>query len=281
MILIAESGSFKTHWRILKNNKETVEFNTLGLNPFFTGQAEISEQLINHFPPEINKNEISRVYFYGAGCGSSEKGQIIIEALTSVFARAMINIHTDLLAAARACYGRNQGIVVILGTGSNSGYYNGEKIISTVPSLGYILGDEGSGAQLGKRLLTAYLLDELPGELYVSFNQQYKLQRDEILYNLYSMPRPNRFLASFTPFLWWHRNHPFVKDVVENSFRGLIDRYLSKYPEFTTEPIRCTGSVAHFFAAEITSLIARAGGKVDCILQHPIDNLVDYHLKYE
>lgn len=278
MILIADSGSFKTNWRILKDERMLAEFNTMGLNPYFTGSEEIQKEIKTHFPEEIRFEAITAIYFYGAGCGSPEKGKIVEEALKAVFSGAFVEVNTDLLAAARACFGKKQGIIVILGTGSNNGFYDGQKITRQVPSLGFILGDEGSGAQLGKKLISAFLLGELPVDLNESFINQYKPDRNQILDQLYSKPRPNRFLASFIPFLWWHRKHEFVNRMVTNSFGALIQKYLMKFPEFTQTSTRFTGSVAHFFEEELTMEVAKAGGRVDCILQHPIDRLAEYHL---
>lgn len=280
MILIADSGSFKTNWRILAGEEKLMEFNTMGLNPFFNSKQEIIEQVEEHFPKEVSKAQITTVFFYGSGCGSKDKVSIVQEAMKELFVHAEVQIHTDLLASARACFGKKHGIVVILGTGSNNGYYDGETIVRSCPSLGYILGDEGSGAQLGKKLITAFLLGELPEQLHEKFLKQYKLTREEILDHLYSKPRPNRFLASFTPFLWYYRQNDFVSEMVQSSLRELVNTHLIKYPEFKTEPLRCTGSVAHFFAEEFSGVVGEQGGKVDCILHHPIENLVDYHLKY-
>jgi glucosamine kinase len=277
MILIADSGSFKTNWRILKADGQVMDFNTIGLNPYFTGSEEFQKEIKAHFPEEIRFEDISAVYFYGAGCGSPEKGKIIEEALKEVFPEAFVEVHTDLLAAARACFGSHEGLVVILGTGSNHGDYDGENIVQSFPSLGYILGDEGSGAQLGKSLITSFLLGELPKPLHDSFLHQYKLTREEILDHLYSKPRPNRFLASFVPFLWYYRQEPFISQMVKTSFRKLVNTHLVRYPGFSSKPLGCTGSVAHFFAEEFLGVVGEKGGRVDCILHHPIDKLVNYH----
>ncbi len=280
MILIADSGSFKTNWRILKDAGRVEAFNTIGLNPYFTGSEEIQQEIKAHFPREILMEQIREVHFYGSGCGAAEKGKMVENSLSELFSKAKVSVNTDLLASARACFGKKQGIVLILGTGSNNGLYDGEKITRQIPSLGYVLGDEGSGSQLGKKLLKACLMGELPEDLQESFLHRYNMGREEILDKLYSKPRPNKFLASFTPFLWWHRQHGYVQDIITESFSGLIQHCLKKYPEFYSVPVRCTGSVAHFFSQEITSMVSAAGGRVDCILQHPADALAEYHLKY-
>lgn len=280
MILIADSGSFKTHWRFISGETPAGGFNTTGMNPFFISPEEISQEIRSNIPSDISTDEISEVYFYGSGCGSQAKGQMMIDTLQGVFRNARVQVFTDLLASARACFGTAQGLVAILGTGSHSGYYDGSEVRTSVPSLGYILGDEGSGSQMGKMLLTAYFLDEMPKDLHEGFQRQYHLTREHILDELYSKSRPNRFLASFTPFLWWNKSHPYIREMINHSLKGLVNRYLSKYPQFFTEPIRCTGSVAHFFEEEMKDMIASSGGRLDLVLHHPVEQLVNYHLSH-
>ena len=232
MILVADSGSTKTNWELVDNKKNVVCFQTMGLNPFYVTKDIVKNELSLHFPSDINTNYIKDIYFYGAGCSSTERCNIIKFGIGYLFKKANIYVAHDLMGAARALFGQKDGIVAILGTGSNSCLYNGHKIISNIPSLGYVLGDEGSGAILGKKLIQSLLYNELPQYLIDKFFLKYKTNKNNLLETIYKKPYPNRFLASFTYFL--SENSNGCKDTARKhcpifllAFRRLKNREIS------------------------------------------------------
>ena len=201
MILVADSGSTKTNWGLVDNENNVVSFQTIGLNPFYVTKGIVKNELLLHFPSDINTNYIKNIYFYGAGCSSTERCNIIKSGIEYLFKKAKVYVAHDLIGAARALFGNEKGIVAILGTGSNAACFDGKKITKNISSLGYILGDEGSGAYLGKMFITDFLNNELPNNLYNKFINEYEITKENILDAIYSKPFPNRFLASFTRFL--------------------------------------------------------------------------------
>jgi len=200
MILIADSGATKTDWRLISGKKEICNVKTIGFNPYFIDTEDIINVLKDNLIPNLSEHIVQKIFFYGAGCSTPLKNDIIVKALQNLFKSAEINVEHDILGAARGLFGNSEGIACILGTGSNSCYYNGKTISESLPSFGFIYGDEGSGAQLGKYLVEAYMKHKLPEDLHTKFMEKYKFSLEDILTNTYKNPSPNRFLASFTTF---------------------------------------------------------------------------------
>ena len=279
MLLIADSGSTKTSWRLVDENKKISHFLTDGLNPFFKSQGEIVEEiktdLIPHFPKGTN---VTQVYFYGAGCSSENKCATIKEAFAQCFPDATATVHHDILAAARATCARSEGIVCILGTGSNSCLYNGSTIVNVIGGLGYILGDEGSGTHLGKSLIEAYLNKELPEKLRKEFDDTYHLTKDEIDKRVYEKPQANRFLASFSRFIGEHKTDPYLARMIENCLDSFIEKYVCRYPGYTKKQVHFVGSIADYYTDILRVVAKKRNITIGKILPYPIEELTLFHL---
>ena len=278
MILIADSGSTKTDWRLVNRQDKAKKIKTTGFNPHFIDVSGIQAALKKELLLFINKSEVSAIYYYGAGCSLRQKAAIVRKALQNTFSNAKVFVHTDLLGAARALFGKGEGIACILGTGSNSCYYDGKKIVENIPSLGYMFGDEGSGAHMGKVLINDYLKDEMPKDIRAAFDKRYKLTHAKILTALYNKPYPNRFLASFTKFLSENNEHLYAKQVQQYSFRAFFHYHIRKYPDYEYVPFACVGSIAYHFNDMLKQVADENGMCINKTLLSPIDELVAYHL---
>jgi glucosamine kinase len=277
MILIADGGSTKTDWRLVSPPGETVAIQTIGFNPFLSTSAEIEEILWKELDPFLVSRHVKLVIYYGAGCSSVSKNEIVSNAFRSFFPEADIFIHHDLLAAARALCGDRPGIACILGTGSNSCLYDGHDVVSGMPSLGYFFGDEGSGAYLGKMLLTAYLHDELPPDLHAIFRNRYPLSLENILDAVYSKGKPSRFLASFSEFVSEYQQHPYINDLIHLNFAEFFKYFVVRYPNFMDFPVSCVGSIAFVYQSQLQEVANGLGFSIKQVLKSPIDGLVRYH----
>lgn len=276
MILIADSGSTKTSWCLADGKNKIEYFSTGGINPFFRSTEDIENELREKLVPEIN-SEIAQIYFYGAGVINEEKGNVVKLALHNLFSVAKIEVESDLLAAARATLQRESGIACILGTGSNSCLYDGNKIVQHVRPLGFILGDEGSGAVLGRKLLGDYLKGILPTHLSGKFQKKFPLAYAEFLEGVYRGERPNRFLSQFVPFLHENIQDEHCKDLVENSFNEFVQRNISQYPGFEHVPICFAGSVAFYFQEQLRNVLKRNKLQFEAVLKEPLNGLLKYH----
>lgn len=278
MIVIADSGSTKTHWRFIDPDGAIQQLQTLGLNPYFVSdeglQSAISEGPASIFPAEA----VSELFFYGSGLGSPEPVARLKRVLGEYFPNADLFIEHDLLGAARALCGRNEGLALILGTGANSCYYDGNGVALNIASSGYILGDEGSGADLGRRWLSAWLNERVPTELADAFAAAYALERETVLKHVYMGERPNRYLASFAPFLRKHAAHPYVVDLVTVAFRELFERYLTRYPRCAELPLNACGSIAWYFLPFLRSVAEQYGMHLGNVVKEPIAALTLYHI---
>jgi glucosamine kinase len=279
MLLIADSGSTKAAWRLVDDTKKIHHFLTEGLNPYFKSHGEIIEEiktnLIPQFPAGIN---VTRIYFYGAGCSVPEKCDLVQDALLECFPNALITVEHDILAAARAACGNAEGIVCILGTGSNSCLYDGKKIVYKIGGLGYILGDEGSGAHLGKNLLEAYLNKELPEDIDKVFQNTFRLTREEIDKRVYEKPLVSRFLASFSRFIGDHKQHPFFVKMIEYCLDLFLEKHVCRYPNYNSKPVHFVGSVAYYYSDALKRVALARGIIVGKILPYPVEELTLYHL---
>lgn len=276
MKLIADSGSTKTSWKIISPSGESKDIKTPGLNPFFRTEEDIFEELSSLLLPETG-TDIQQVYFYGAGIVNAEKGNIIRKAINRIYPQAIVETYSDVVGAARALFGDKPGVACILGTGSNACLYDGEKITHGISPLGFILGDEGSGAVMGRKLLGDYFKEVMPASLRDEFTGQYNLTRDETLTRVYRSEKPNQFLAQFVPFLSSHRNSAYCQGLVQQSFMEFFERNVSKLPGYTSYPIGFIGSVAFHFSQILNNTASYFGYQKTIILKDPIDGLEKYY----
>ena len=276
-IIIADSGSTKCEWSIITNGKKK-SLTTTGMSPYFMTKDQIVEMLQKELTPKIKNVEASEVHYYGTGISNPENVKILKGALKKIFPSATtVNAHSDLLAAARALCGHEKGIACILGTGSNSCYYNGKKIMHNSPGLGYVLGDEGSGSYLGKKVIQYYLYNTFDEDLKAAFESHFNTNSVEILDNVYRKPYPNRYLASFTTFLSAYRGHFMVENILEDGLNDFFFYHLNKYPQSWTSPIHFVGSISFVFKDVIKELANSYQLEIGKILKAPMEGLVDYH----
>lgn len=276
MICIAESGSTKTDWVFIGDGSH--RYKSEGLNPFFVSSIQTAEIVGNAIPTHL-LNAVSEVFFYGAGCSSADRNQIIARGLQQKMPQAEIVVDHDLLAAARALLQQSSGVACILGTGSNSCYYNGKTIVENIPSLGYVLGDEGSGGSFGKSLVKAFIYKEMPKDLHDSFSSEFQLNKEEVLNRVYNQPQPNKFLASLAPFCGKHRDHEFIQRIIHENFDEFIVRHVLKYTLGSSDRIGFVGSIACTFERELRAVLTAHKLEAGSFLRKPIDPLVEYHLK--
>lgn len=276
MLVIADSGSTKTDWRLVNETKQVQSFQTIGFNPYYISEQPMLDELAKSTLVEI-KDNVTQVFFYGAGCSSLAKSGEIKQTLGKFFNRATVEVNHDLLAAARALCGNQAGLVAILGTGSNTCFFDGTTIVKNVSSLGFILGDEGSGAHLGKTLVTAYLNNELSTELQQAFEQKYQLTLLDILDAVYKKPMPNRFLAQFAPFVLEHKQHPQIAAIINACFSQFFEKHICKYENYQQYPLNMVGSIGFVFKNEIEQLATHFGVNMGIVIKQPIDGLVKFH----
>lgn len=280
-MLIADGGSTKSNWCFIdKNQEHPVYFNTEGYNPYFIDTASIIDSLRTSLPEDLNKEGIKQVHYYGAGCSTKEKNEIVVKAMQIVFPNAIVYVDHDLLAAARALLGRKQGFAAILGTGTNTCLYDGKDITYNIDSLGHYLGDEGSGSFIGKRLLRDYMRGLLPEVLHNNFVEQFGLSNEDILDALYNKPLPNRFLASFAKFVYDNNNLKYCRDIVKEGFTTFFNNLVCNYPNYQNYTFNCIGSVGYNFRDILSAVAKKKGMEVGKIIRSPIDDLVQFHLNY-
>ncbi|MBP1649979.1 MAG: N-acetylglucosamine kinase-like protein [Bacteroidetes bacterium] len=275
--LIADSGSTKADWCLTGGN-ETGHFATQGISPYFLSAQQIREILEKELLPQLPADvEIAEIFYYGTGCLQPKSVQIVQTALQSVWPHAAVDVKHDLMGAARALCGREPGIASILGTGSNSGFYDGTTIVKNNPGLGYVLGDEGSGAVLGKKLLQMYLYNSFDEELKSRFDYMYNTTNDEILENVYRKPLPNRYLAGFARFLGENRGHYIIENILEDGLNEFFFNHIYKYSESWTHPLHFTGSIAWNFRDILQELCELYELQLGRILRSPMEGLLEYH----
>lgn len=278
MVLIADSGSTKTEWREVKEGIAGKSYISSGINPFFISSEEII-RLLGQELPGLSGAGVSRIYFYGTGVSSLSKAEIVRSALTGFFGTEELFIGSDLLGAARSLCMNAPGIACIIGTGSNSCYYDGTKIVSNVSPLGYILGDEGGGAVIGRKLVAGVLKKQLPGIVIENFFKAYPYTPAEILDNVYNMPLPNRFLGQFSRFIADNIHVPELQLIITSSFDEFIVRNVLSYPEARQYPIHFTGSIAYHFRPYLEELLIKHRLQPGIFTLTPMDNLVKFHIQ--
>ncbi len=276
MWLIADSGSTKTQWCIV-NEIETIKiFLTAGINPYYQSAEQIAEEMMNSVKPMIEKHEIQKVFYYGAGCNTNQNKTMISEALSLILPDAAYEVYTDLMAAARALFLDQPGIACILGTGSNSCFYDGVEIRENISPLGFILGDEGSGAVLGRLLVGDCLKNQLPEWLRDKFLDEYELSPAQIMENVYRKPFPNRFLAKFAPFMSEHLDEPIIFNQVYDSFDAFVSRNVMQY-NLENLLVGFSGSVAANFKDVLEIVAAERNLNLGPIFADPMPGLIEYH----
>lgn len=275
-ILIADSGATKTEW-CLKSDSGTEVYKTEGLNPYYHTTESIKGVVKHGLLNKIDVDEIEDIFFYGAGCDSEEKEEVVLTALRTNFPNTSINVYHDLLGAARACFFNEPGIACILGTGSNSCLYDGDEIIEHIPSLAFILGDEGSAGYFGKQLINKYFRFELPEDLREDLEKNYNMSLDHITKGLYDNPQQSRFVASYGAFLGDHEDHPFIKEMLYEGFENFITRIILKYSDATDYEVGFIGSVAYAHQKMIKEILQKHGMKASRFIRKPMDRLVEFH----
>lgn len=277
MILVADSGSTKTSWCLIAKNEGNIHFSTEGFNPYYVDSEYISNSLLANVPADIDKSKVLEIYYYGAGCNAA-KASVVEEALKNVFPNVQtIFVASDLLAAARSVLGNEKGFVAILGTGTNSCIYADGEIAHQVDSLGFILGDEGSGAYIGKQLLVAYNRGFLPKELSDLFFERFNISPEEVINNIYTKILPNRFSAGFSKFVGENILHPFMDNMVRNCFRDFFRNIVSYYPNFTDYTFNCVGSIAYYYHTQLKDVAAEFNMDMGNITKNPLEGLLKYH----
>lgn len=281
MVAIVDGGSTKCDWVILDDfNKVFLKTETIGFNPNNIAAHLIVPEIEKNISLGAVKNSITKVFFYGSGCGIPENCAIIERELKKFFTQSQILAKEDLTAAAYAAYRGKPAIVCILGTGSNSCYFDGENLKIKLPSLGFLVGDEGSGSAIGKQLVRRFFMQKLPHDLSCEFEKTYKLTVDEALKNMYHTARPNAYLANFNKFVVERKDHPYFQKMVFDEMMNFFDYQVLPYEESKEAEINFIGSIAYYYENILRSAAAELHLNVGQIVQKPIESLVDYHIKY-
>ena len=274
--LIADSGSTKTEWCLIDGKKKTHIY-TQGLSPYFLTQEQITGILENELLDKMKKKMPDEIFFYGTGCSNPANVKMVTKAIKTLFNDAKVEVDHDLMGAAKGLCGREKGIACILGTGSNSCYFNGKKIVKNSPGLGYVLGDEGGGTYLGRKVIQYFLYNTFEPDLMDRFRMKYNTNASEILDAVYKKPLPNRYLASYAGFLVENRGHYMVENIIEDSFNDFFFNHIYKYRESWSLPIHFVGSVAYGFKDVLKELCNSYELQLGKVLKNPMEGLIKYH----
>jgi glucosamine kinase len=277
MILIADAGATKIQWVVIQDGKASVTYETAGFNPYFMEPKILTDAVEKDLLPFISPSYIKEIYYYGAGCSTMAKCNIVDDVLREDFDNADIEIHHDLLGAARALLGRQKGIACILGTGSNSCLYDGSKILENVTSLGFLFGDEGSGAYLGKLFLTEYLRGRMPENLKAKFDKRFGYSLENILDSVYNKPHPNQFLSSFSHFIGDNKDDEFIIGLVRKNFNDFFIEQVTQYTDYQNQTLGVIGSVGYHFQDIFKIVAADYHLQLRKIIKSPIEGLAEYH----
>lgn len=276
MILIADSGSSKTDWRVINERGEITQFRSVGFNPFYQTPAQMEEGMRTKEMIAL-QGKIEKVYFYGAGCTSPKNKIVVAQTINRILDNVTVDVDHDLMAAARATCGHLPGIACILGTGSNSGDYDGEKIISNRPSPGYLLGDEGGGSYIGRRFLQDFIYDDMPVDIREQVIEEFQLTNLVIQENVYQKPFPNRYMASFCNFISRYKSDPYCYLLYYNGFKDFFSRHVMRYESYLLKPVNFVGSIAFHNSDILRKVATDLGIQVNIILETPIAGLTLYH----
>ena len=280
MILVADSGSSKTDWMGYSPD-EPIRFHTQGINPYFLNAQDISKLFAKKKDLGFNPDDVKEIYFFGAGCSSPDKHEVISNGLSLFFTKAFICVDHDLLGSAYATCGEKEGLTCILGTGSNISYYDGSTVHKSKHGLGYVLGDEGSGTHFGKRLITSYLYGTMPKELAVEFAEEFKIDKETVFSNVYQSASPNTYLASISKFMTHRTDHPFISKLIYEVFQEFVQTNVKDYPNYKTVECHFVGSIAYYYQNILREVCKTHGVKIGNILQKPIEGIYNYILKRE
>ncbi|MEO8148987.1 MAG: N-acetylglucosamine kinase [Bacteroidia bacterium] len=281
MLLVADSGSTKADWKLSSNGEHVGDFISMGFNPFFHDSQIVVKELSGIHGLMAHAGNVTKIYFFGAGCSHPTRNKIIADGLKKVFPNADIYVGHDLDASAYATCGDEPGIACILGTGSNSCFFDGKKVHEFNHGLGYIIGDEGSGTYYGKKLLAYFLYNILPPDIHADFENTYHLTKEIIMENIYYKSGVNVFLASFSKFLSKHREHPYIKNLVLKGMGEFMDVNVCNINGYHNVPVHFIGSIAYHFNDILKEAASARNIHVGKIIQKPIDNLMDYFLLKE
>lgn len=274
--LIADSGSTKTEWCLLKGNSKNI-LTSQGMSPYFVGGAEMENIIIKEVLPFLKKSRVDEVYYYGTGCTNPANVKMVKKALRNCFPIASLSVDTDIVGAAKALCGKEKGVACILGTGSSSCYYNGRRIVKNSPGLGYILGDEGSGADLGKKVIQYYLYNIFDDDLRSRFDAKFVTNTNEILNSIYKKPLANRYMASFAIFLAENRGHYMIENIIEDGLNDFFHTHVFRFKETYDVPVHFTGGIAFGFKDVVMQLCNSYHLQQGNILKNPMQGLIQYH----
>jgi glucosamine kinase len=280
MILVADSGSSKTDWLLSGTGGEPKAFKSVGLNPYFLTEKEIlkilQEQITDLLP---YAPQIAEIYFFGAGCSSPDRHEIVSNALTVLFPQSYISVDSDLLASAYATCGHEKGFCCILGTGSNISFFDGEEIHDGQHGLGYVLGDEGAGTIIGKTLVTDFLYGKMPADINAKFDEAYHLDKEIVIKNVYQRPAANSYLASFSRFIGEVRETEYAQALLRNIFQEFVDTNVKSYPQYNKFKCHFVGSIAFTFSDELKAVCSENDVHVGKIIKQPINDLLEFMVK--
>ena len=271
--LIADSGSTKTEWCLLNGNNPYI-FSSKGMSPYFLDDDGLTKILHKEVVPYLNGTKISELHFFGTGCKSVENSKLVKGVFKRIFPETKIFVENDLLGAAKSLCGKEKGIACILGTGSNSCYFNGQKIVTNSPGIGFILGDEGSGAYLGKKVIQHYLYGTFDSELRGRFEAKFTTTGPEIIEAVYKKPLPNRYLASFALFLAENRGNPMIENIIHEGLKDFFVTHVIKYKQASKLPVHFTGGIAFGFKDVIENLCGQYGLQIGNIYKSPMEGLI-------
>jgi glucosamine kinase len=278
MLLVVDSGSTKSDW-VLVQDQENLNFNTMGLNPYFHDEDTVYNAIQANSELFHFTEVVTELYFYGAGCSAPHLNSIIERGLQRAFPNATIHVGHDLTACAYATYTGIPAISCIIGTGSNSCYFDGNIVSEVIPALGYILGDEGSGSYFGKQLLANYLYKRLPEHIHQSFLNETGLDKDQIVDHVYKQPNANVYLASMMKFIIKHANDPYIEEMIFKGFVHFIEIHVKCYDNHRVVPVHFIGSIAYLFRKQLEKACGVNSVELGNIIQKPIDGLIAYHQK--
>lgn len=280
MFFVVESGSTKSDWVLIESKNSQSFYSTMGFNPYFHSSDLIESELRKNSDVMKVAESIKGIFFYGAGCSSQELNSIVEEGLRRIFPNADILVEHDLLACAYATYGGKPVISCIIGTGSNSCYFDGYNLSEEVPALGYILGDEGSGSYFGKQLISSYLYKKLPQELATDFQETYNLSKDELIDRVYKQNNANVFIASFMPFIAKHKSSEYIQKLVRDGFKKFIEVHVCCFENCREVEVNFVGSISDIFEEQLREAANEFGIHIGSIIRRPVESLLNYHLNY-
>ncbi|MDB5133453.1 MAG: N-acetylglucosamine kinase [Mucilaginibacter sp.] len=282
MILVADSGSSKTDWLLAVPGQDPLQFRTGGLNPYFFTEKEMVKILHDQGSALVaHAADITEIYFFGAGCSSPDRHEILSNALSQLFPKAYISVDSDLLGCAYATCGNEKGICCVLGTGSNISFFDGDDVHSGKHGLGYVLGDEGAGTWFGKALITDFLYGNMPEDIHSLFNKNYEVNKEIVIQNVYQKPGGNSYLASFAKFLNEIRQTGYGQALLEKGFLEFIETNIKSYPQYHKYKCHFVGSIAYVFADELKALCEASDVHTGKIIRQPIFDLLQFIISRE